>query len=244
MRGRDVLEPTFEQYVVPRDFKRYPIKKDGIHGVATNDADYVTQIKERLPNGKQKIVWRCPAYDDWNGVIRRSCSSDLKLNQPTYKDVTVCPEWLLFSNFRNWWVENNVRGWQLDKDILQKGNLVYCPDSCIYVPGHINKLLIDHAAARGDHSIGVYKDRGLFKAQIKAISSRTQKNLGYFHTSEQAHKAWQIGKIEAIKESIDKYTEDANFLGVFDVRIVNALNERISTLEDDIANGRETLVLH
>ena len=53
MRGRGVLEPTFEQYVVPRDFKRYPIKKDGVHGVATNDVGYVTSIQERLPNGDE-----------------------------------------------------------------------------------------------------------------------------------------------------------------------------------------------
>lgn len=244
MRSRDILDPTFEQYVVSRDLKKSPIREGGVHGVATNDADYVTCIQERLPNGKRKFVWMCPAYVAWQNVVARSYSSRFKQSRPTYKDVAICGEWLFFSNFRNWLVENNVRGWQLDKDILHKGNAVYCPDSCIYVPGHINKLLTDHAAARGDYSIGVYKDRGLFKAQIKAISSRTQKNLGYFATLMDAHRAWQIGKIEAIKEAIEKYTEEANSLGVFDVRIVNALNERISILEDDVANGRETLVLH
>lgn len=244
MRSRDVLEPTFEQYVIPRDFKKCPIKKDGVHGVATNDADYVTNVFERLPNGKHKTIWKCPGYSAWKSVITRSHSSKFKQSHPTYKDVTVCTEWLLFSNFRNWWVENNVRGWQLDKDLLQKGSLVYCPDSCIYVPGYINLLLTDHAASRGDYPLGVYKNMGLFKARVCSINSRTQRYLGFFNTPEQAHKAWQIGKIGAIKDAINKYTEEANFLGVFDVRIVNALNERISTLEDDIANGRETLVLH
>lgn len=242
MRSRDVLEPTFEQYVIPKDFKRYPIKKGGVRGVATNDADYVTNVKERLPNGKQKYIWKCPAYDDWKSVIERGFSYKQKLRQPTYKDVTVCTAWLLFSNFRRWWVENNVRGWQLDKDILQKGNLVYCPDSCIYVPGHINNLLIDRAAARGDYPLGVNKHENKFLSHVRR--GVCQKHLGCFNTPELAHKAWQIGKIGAIKESIDKYTEEANSLGVFDARIVDALNERIATLEDDIANGRETLVLH
>lgn len=244
MRSRDVLEPTFEQYVIPRDFLKFPIKKNGVYGVATNDADYVTSVSERLPNGKQKSVWMCPAYVTWSSVIKRGFSYREKLKRPTYKDVTVCQEWLLFSNFRNWWVENNVRGWQLDKDILQKGNLVYCPDSCIYIPSYINSLLLDNAAARGDYPLGVYKDKGLFKAQISTISSRTQRHLGRFNAPEQAHKSWQIGKIGAIKDTINKYTEEANFLGIFDVRIVHALNERISTLEDDITNGRETLILH
>lgn len=242
MRGRDVLEPTVEQYVIPRDFKRYPIKKGGICGVATKDADYVTCVQERLPNGARKLVWICPVYATWKSIITRSHSSNFKQKYPTYKDVTVCPEWLLFSNFRDWWIKNNVRGWQLDKDILQKGNLVYCPDSCIYVPGHINTLLTDHAAARGDYPLGVSKSQNKFQSHVRW--GKCRKNLGYFNTPEQAHKAWQTGKIWAIKESIDKYTEEANSLGVFNVRIVNALTDRISTLEDDIANGRETLVLH
>lgn len=244
MRSRDVLEPTFEQYVIPRDFKRFPIKRGGFCGVATNDADYVTNVFERLPNGKHKFVWKCPVYGTWKDAIRRGFSYKTKLRQPTYKDVTVCPEWLLFSNFRNWWVENNVRGWQLDKDILQKGNLVYCPDSCIYVPRHVNNLLTDSAAIRGDYPLGVTKDKNLFRAQISTIISRTRKFLGCFNTPEQAHEAWQIGKIEAITEAIDKYTEESNSLDVFDIRIVSALNDRIATLEDDIDNGRETLVLH
>lgn len=236
------FDATFEQYVIPRDFKKCPIKKGGVYGVATNDADYVTNVFEKLPNGKQKLVWQCPAYGDWTGIIKRGFSYERKLKCPTYEDVTVCPEWLLFSNFRNWWVENNVRGWQLDKDIVNKGNLVYCPDSCIYIPGHINSLLLDCAAARGDYPLGVNKFRNKFQSRVGCGGCR--KHLGYFNTPELAHKAWQIGKIEVIKEAIDKYTEEANSLGVFDVRIVNALNERISTLEDDIANGRETLVLH
>lgn len=240
MRSRDVLEPAFEQYMIPRDFKKYPIKKGGVRGVATNDADYVTSMKESLPSGKQKLVWICPAYLAWNNTIKRGFSYREK--HPTYKDVTVCPEWLLFSNFRNWWIKNSVRGWQLDKDILQKGNLVYGSDSCIYIPSYLNTLLADSAAARGDYPLGVDKNQNRFRSRVNW--GECQKHLGYFNTPEQAHKAWQIGKIGAIKEAIVKYTEEANFLGVFDIHIVSALNERIVTLEDDIANGRETLVLH
>lgn len=242
MRSRDILDPTFEQYVVSRDLKKSPIREGGVHGVATNDADYVTCIQERLPNWKRKFVWMCPAYVAWQNVVARSYSSKFKQSRPTYKDVAVCGEWLFFSNFRDWWVENNVRGWQLDKDILHKGNAVYCPDSCIYIPGYINTLLTDHATARGDYPMGVFQHQKKFQSHVRRDGCR--KYLGYFNTPEQAHKAWQIGKIKAIKEGIDKYIEEANSLGVFDVRIVDALTDRIATLEDDVANGRETFVLH
>lgn len=244
MRSRDVLEPTFEQYVIPRDFKKCPIKKDGVHGVATNDADYVIKVKERLPNGKQKELWCCPVYKTWAGMIRRGFSPSFKKGRPTYKDVSICEEWILFSNFRKWWVENNVKGWQLDKDILYKGNLVYSPECCVYVPSYINILLIDSASTRGGYPLGVYYDVKNNKFVARVWFRGKQEHLGRFYTPEQAHKAWQVAKIDCIKGSVTRYTEEASSLGVFNVCIVNALNERISILEDDITNGRETLVLH
>ena len=244
MRDRGILEPRFEEYIVPRNFKKNPVKKNGVHGVATNDADYVTQIYETPQDGKRKHIWMCPVYDTWKHMVGRGFCAILKQRQPTYKDVSVCEEWLLFSNFRAWWIENSVRGWQLDKDILKKGNLVYSPESCIYVPNHINMLLADSAAARGEYPLGVccYKQSNRFQSRVKLNGKR--KHLGYFYTPEDAHRAWQLFKIKAIKDGITYYTEESTNLGVFDQRIVSSLEGRISILQDDVDNGRETFVLH
>ncbi len=244
MRDKKILEPTFEQYKIPRDFKKFPTKVGGVCGVATNDADYVTQIKESLPNGKQKLVWKCPAYSAWGRMISRGYSQKLKERFPTYQNVTLCEEWLLFSNFRNWWMCSNVAGWQLDKDLLVKGNLIYSPETCVYVPNYLNTLLMDSAAARGDYPLGVYRVNIPRPYRSKCWVGGEQKHLGYFPTTRDAHRAWQIFKIKVIKDAITHYTEDANHLGVFDSRIVTALEERISILQDDVNNNRETFVLH
>lgn len=37
---------------------------------------------------------------------------------PSYIGVTVCDEWRSFMKFREWWLENHVDGWQIDKDLL------------------------------------------------------------------------------------------------------------------------------
>lgn len=244
MRGRSILEPRFEEYIIPRNFKKNPVKKNGVHGVATNDADYVTSIEETLSDGKRKCLWNCPIYTVWKHMIERGYSHKCKEDYPTYKDVSICEEWLLFSNFRNWWLENNVRGWQLDKDILHKGNLVYAPDKCAYVPNYINSLLLDHAAARGEYPLGVYfhKRTNRFRSQVGL--NRKQKHLGLFTSPQQAHKVWQIAKIDCIKDAIAHYTEESANLGVFDQRIVSSLEGRIAILQDDMDNGRETFVLH
>lgn len=241
MRDRSILEPTFEQYKIPRNS---PISIGGVCGVATNDADYITQVKETLPNGKRKLIWICPAYTSWHSSITRAYSQKFKENRPTYQNVMVCEEWLLFSNFRSWWVCNNVAGWHLDKDLLVKGNLIYLPEACAYVPRYLNTLLADCAAARGDYPIGVYRVNKLKPYTGMCWVGGKQKYLGHFSTPKEAHKAWQLFKIKAIKDAITRYTEDANHLGVFDQRIVSSLEGRISHLQDDVGSGKETFVLH
>ena len=244
MRDRSILEPTFEQYKIPRNFKKFPIKVGGCEGIATNDADYVTKVRETVANGKRKLIWVCPAHSTWATMIQRGYSQKHKEKNPAYQNVTVCEEWLLFSNFRGWWIENNVAGWQLDKDLLVKGNLIYLPSACVYVPNYLNSLLTDCAAARGDYPLGVYRvnRRNPYRSVCRAGGE--WKHLGLFQTPQEAHRTWQIAKINSIRNGIIRYTEEANNLGVFDPRIVTALEGRVSILQDDVDNGRETVVLH
>lgn len=241
MRDRSILEQAFEQYKIARN---YPISICGIYSIATNDADYVTWVKETLPNGKQKLVWKCPVYATWHSMLERGYSQKLKDRFPTYQNVTVCEEWLVFSNFRDWWVENNVRNWHLEKDLLIKGNLIYSPDTCAYMPPYLNTLLTDSAATRGDYPLGVYRVNELKPYRSKCWVGGKNKHLGLFQTPLGAHRVWQVAKIDCIKDAIAHYIEDANRLCVFDQRIITALNGRISILQDDVDNGRETLVLH
>lgn len=243
MRDRSILEPTFEQHVIPRD---RPIKVGGVEGIATNDANYVTHIRETLPNGKRKTLWTCPSYATWKNMIERGYSQKFKEKRSTYQNVAVCEEWLLFSNFRSWWIENNVAGWQLEKDLLVQGNLIYSPKACVYVPNYLNSLLLDHAATRGDYPLGVccMKMSKINPYQSKCCVGGKCKHLGLFQTPQGAHRAWQLFKIKAIKDAIAHYTEESTNLDIFDSRIVTALEDRISILQDDIDNNRETLVLH
>jgi hypothetical protein len=44
----------------------------------------------------------------------------------------------------------------LDKDILYKGNKIYSPDTCVFVPQEINALFVKNDANRGDLPIGVF----------------------------------------------------------------------------------------
>ena len=83
----------------------------------------------------------------WKNMMKRCyCNKSLKTS-PTYKNCTVCEEWHCFANFEKWFDENyyeipNERVC-LDKDILVKGNKIYSPETCCFVPKRINILFVN-----------------------------------------------------------------------------------------------------
>lgn len=104
-------------------------------------------------------------YSIWKGILRRCYSKIRNKHQQTYKDVTVCDEWLLYENFYEWlhsqdnfdkWLNND--SWSVDKDILIKGNKIYSPETCCLVPQSVNMLFMNKFSCRGELPIGVSKD--------------------------------------------------------------------------------------
>jgi hypothetical protein len=172
-----------------------------VHGIGINDADYEVQP---LVNGK--VEW-CPFYRKWHSMIGRCYSKKRHLTQPTYINCTVCDEWLTFSKFKAWMECQDWEGKQIDKDILKLGNKVYCPDACIFIAASLNTLLTDHAAKRGDYSLGVSWDRVNSKFYSQINVNGIPKNLGRFTDQEAAHKAWQKAKNCLIKDAAIEQTD-------------------------------------
>ena len=93
--------------------------------------------------GNGKVLKR---YTTWHGIIERCYSKRYKEKKNSYEGMTVCKEWLNYQNFSKWYDENyyEVEGErvELDKDILIRGNKIYSPDTCVFVPSSINKAFI------------------------------------------------------------------------------------------------------
>jgi hypothetical protein len=146
-------------------------------------------------------------YKTWSGLLERVFSKLYIEKQPTYKDVTVCEEWKNFNKFMRWF-ENNynpetMQGWQLDKDILVKGNKVYSPETCGFVPQEINALFTKRQNDRGDLPIGVQREGNSFKASFTRGSKRVY--LGLFSTKEEAFQVYKVAKEGWIKEVAEKW---------------------------------------
>lgn len=179
-----------------------------------------------------------PYYRRWSGMLNRGYSNKFKEKFPSYKDKYVCNEWLTFSNFKAWMEKQDWEGLELDKDILVKGNNVYSPETCCFVPGFINSCLTLSDRARGDLPLGVSRAIGNIKepyySKIKSDGSILK--LGYFENYYSAHKAWQIAKVQELENSINTYSK----MACFRTDVADALLARVWELRLEIFKGLVT----
>ena len=150
-------------------------------------------------------------YMLWKDMLTRCYSDTYKKKNPTYIDCKVSDGFLYYEYFYEW-CHNQIgfsnQGWQLDKDLLVKGNKVYSESTCVFIPREINQVLTKCTASRGEQLIGVYwcNTNKAFKAQV-CKSKGKQKNLGFFKTEIEAFNAYKQAKESFIKEQANKWKD-------------------------------------
>jgi len=153
----------------------------------------------------------------WQNMTQRcKVGGDYQRKQPTYLGCS--HTWTSCHEFIEWARKQVGYGsGALDKDILLKGNKVYCPELCVFVPQVVNNLLTKSNATRGEWPVGVYlhKKTGKFAAQVNADGKR--KYLGLFNTSEAALAVYKPAKEAEIKRVAALYRY------VLDPRVYDAL---------------------
>lgn len=186
-----------------------------IWGIGINDSKYPSR-----KDGRQ-----LREYSLWVSMLYR-CTNKFCTKHPTYTN-TGCSD-----NFKNYsffyeWCQNQVgfrnkgengRSWQLDKDLLVKGNKLYSEDTCVFVPAHINSLLIKRDASRGDWPIGFHWNKAKSKFHVQCNDREGKlKHLGLFTTPQEAFLAYKPFKEALIKEVANEYKN------VLDNRVYQAL---------------------
>lgn len=170
----------------------------------------------------------CQLYSRWKGVLRR-CHSKNGDVPDSYKGCRVVDEWLRFSAFRAWMVEQPWQGNHLDKDILRPWEKLYCPETSVFVPQYINTLMSEKPSSLTGLPVGVVRTlRGRpYMAMIRVLGAE-KVGLGVFDTAEDAHRAWAKAKSVVIAEAIDRYrTTDR-----YDERVCAALMDRAKQLAE------------
>ena len=208
----DVYFPEYDW--TAKNVKYTPFKKGNIK------CPYEPRVygKGYLGEGKYKTTKNgkhTQCYKTWQHMLERCYDDKYKEKHPTYVDCEACNEWHNFQNFAKWYYENyyEIKNEKmcLDKDILNKKNKIYSPETCIFVPQTINKLFVKSDKSRGEYPIGVcyHKRDKVYEANCHLINPKTGKSkneyLGRYDTELEAFEVYKYYKEKNIKQVADYY---------------------------------------
>lgn len=164
---------------------------------------------DKYPNYINNIPLR--EYTLWYSMLRRSYSQVYQKEKPTYVGCSVSDNFKNYTYFHEWChkqVGYSEDGWQLDKDILFKGNKLYSENTCVFVPPDINALFTLSGRARGNWPVGVSlkKETGKFQAAC-TVGKKSKIYLGYHSTPEDAFAAYKEFKEMAVKDAANRFKE-------------------------------------
>jgi hypothetical protein len=195
--------------------------------------NYEDYFKRLVADYKNKGLWVASSYrgtqqvythsnQTWRHMKSRCLVGSLfQDKKPTYKGCSVSDDFSDFQYFTKWHTgQKGYRhlNYQLDKDILVKGNKLYSPDTCLLVPAFVNAFCCDTANTHKGLA-GVRQQENFFRATIH--DGVKNKHLGVFKTSEEAKEAYKYHKCLAAKE-LAKLLLSKNI--VIDSRVIATLN--------------------
>lgn len=194
----------------------------------TNTPHYNTKGKHktRVPPGNVKTK-ACQLWEN----IKNRCEYLPKMDEVRfgkYAGADACEEWKDFQNFAQWFEDVQAsgyyqQGWQLDKDLLVKGNKIYAPEFCVFLPEEVNKSLNIKGRNRGELPLGmsyVEDSQGRkthivaeFRCKYKEFTARAylpadQVEIG-FSIYKKAREKYINFLAEKYKEKLDPMAYDA-----------------------------------
>lgn len=199
------------------DFPLIPANQNGlsrrklIYGVGINDSPYKINLKV---DGKTK---QDPIYLKWIKILQHCYDEKYQEKYPSSIGYSVTTEWLTFSNFKKWMLQQE--NWQesiVDKDLKIKGNKTYCADTCLMLPRKLNGFItssILKANKKSGLPTGVTPNKNKFQAKaINPFNPDSSSHIGLYPSIEEASRAYQIRKNEHIRQMAIEYPEYAEYI--------------------------------
>ncbi|HFE3480339.1 TPA: hypothetical protein ACF3IV_000663 [Enterobacter hormaechei] len=132
-------------------------------------------------------------------ALQKWHSMHSRLKRKGYANTTICAEWYTFSNYYYWYLENSIRGWDVDKDMLGANH--YSPSTCMFVPHEVNQLF---RGGYGKYKKGVQKVYNSWVA--KSTYNGVQEYYGTFATEDEAHQVYLQHRQVRIQNLATKYS--------------------------------------
>lgn len=162
----------------------------------------VGYIGHGIYHGKKDGV-TSKSYVAWHGMLRRCYHEGFSGKHKTYDGCSVASEWHNFQVFSDWFYSQRMEeGWEVDKDILIKGNKIYSPANCRMVPLEINTLMRPVKEKNG-MPVGVRRSGSKYKAYIS--DGGKNKYIGTFPCKESASRAYKEEKVRIVRCTAERY---------------------------------------
>lgn len=196
----EIVHTSWKAFCLGEVKSRYDKRVYGIGYIG--EGEYTPHI-----NGK-----RTRQYQIWLKVLERCYASYVERKYPSYKQCEVDERWHNFQNFAKWYDDNYyvVEGekMEIDKDILVKGNKIYSPETCVFVPKRINLLFVKNDVNGRKLPIGVcfYKRDKKYQVNCKDDKSNDI-YLGRYDTIEEAFDVYKTFKESVIKKVANQYKD-------------------------------------
>jgi hypothetical protein len=172
----------------------------------------------------------------WQSMLSR-CNEERQLTPDgvAYTGVTYSENFGNFEYFMNWCIgqvgftdkDSNGYSFELDKDIVLRGNKQYNENVCVFVPKGINFFFVTRGRRSSGLPVGVTRDRhsGKYIAQMKCKELGTQ-YIGSFATPESAREAYKKFRKDAANSLADKWE------GKLDPRVIISLRNYVENNGD------------
>lgn len=162
-----------------------------LYGVGIYEkGEYLSWVNGKMTKG----------YRRWSSMLKRCYNENWKRSSPTYAGCTVSNEFKSFQSFMKWAVNQvgfDSDNFQLDKDILIKGNKEYSVSSCCFVPGIINMAVIKSCSTL-PQGVNYESLRGSYRATVGMYGKPVQ--IGRYDTPEEAFCGYKYFKEAYVKQ--------------------------------------------
>ena len=191
-----------------------------VYGIGVSGTKYPIRVNGTLTK----------EYELWQNMLKRCYSDNFKKKCPTYEGCEVSDNFKRYEYFYEWCNKQigfGVDNFQLDKDLLIKGNKIYSESACVFIHKDINLLLTKSTSSRGEHLIGVSwnKRANAFIAKVSKSKGKSE-HLGYFKTEIEAFNAYRQAKESFVREQANKWK------GKIDERAYEALMNYEVNIDD------------
>lgn len=173
---------------------------------------------------------KTPEYSLWSGVLSRCYYRKTAGLHTAYEGVTVAECWHNFQNMAEW-CQHQIgfgrEGWDIDKDALVRGNKVYGPDTCCFLPQEINRMLSGILTGCAGYSV---RKNGSYRVRCRIDGKEV--TIGHFTCKDKAFLAYKDVKEKEIKRLANKWKSEIDpraYCALMDFEILQEQGELYAT---------------